>query len=84
MKTFPKLKDQDDFLLSLQNNGYSMQTIINYARDLCIFALYLDVGKVPFQKVRRKDVDMFKGYLKAGEHLKEISRCNNCGCNESC
>ncbi len=74
MKTFPKLKDQDDFLLSLQNNGYSIQTIVNYARDLCIFALYLDVRNVSFDKVCRKDIDMFKGYLKAGEHLKDLGR----------
>jgi site-specific recombinase XerD len=74
MRTFPKLKDQDDFLLSLQNNGYSMQTIVNYARDLCIFALYLHFRNVPFNKVCRKDVDMFKGYLKAGEHLKDLDK----------
>ncbi|MDD4382066.1 MAG: tyrosine-type recombinase/integrase [Candidatus Dojkabacteria bacterium] len=74
MKTFPKLKDQDDFLLSLQNNGYSIQTIVNYARDLCIFALYLDVRNVSFDKVCRKDIDMFKGYLKAGEHIKDLGK----------
>ena len=71
MNEFPKLNDQDDFLLSLQNNNYSLQTIYNYARDLCIFATFLYFRNVKFKNITKKDIDVFKGYLVAGQHLKD-------------
>jgi len=74
MMEFPKLEDQDDYLLSLQNNNYSLQTIYNYARDLCIFATFLKFRGVKFKDVSKKDIDTFKGYLVAGEHLKDLDR----------
>ncbi len=74
MKDFPKLEDQDDFLLSLQNNNYSPKTIHNYARDLCIFATFLHFRGVKFEDVKKKDIDTFKGYLVAGQHLKDLDK----------
>ena len=74
MKDFPKLNDQDDFLLYLQNNNYSIQTIHNYARDLCIFAIFLHFRDVKFNNVSKKDINTFKGYLVAGEHLKDLDK----------
>ncbi len=74
MKDFPKLEDQDDFLLSLQNNNYSLKTIYNYARDLCIFATFLHFRGVKFKDVRKKDIDIFKGYLVAGQHLRDLDK----------
>jgi len=74
MMGFPKLKDQDDYLLYLQNNNYSLQTIHNYARDLCIFATFLHFRNVKFSDVKKKDINTFKGYLVAGEHLKDLDR----------
>lgn len=74
MKEFPKLNDQDDFLLSLQNNNYSLQTIYNYARDLCIFATFLHFRGVKFENVSKKDINTFKGYLVAGEHLRDLDK----------
>ncbi len=74
MKDFPKLEDQDDFLLSLQNNNYSTKTIHNYARDLCIFATFLYFRGVEFKDVKKKDIDTFKGYLVAGQHLKDLDK----------
>jgi integrase/recombinase XerD len=74
MKDFPKLEDQDDFLLSLQNNNYSPKTIHNYARDLCIFATFLHFRGVKFNDVKKKDIDTFKGYLVAGQHLKDLDK----------
>lgn len=41
LKGIPKLPMQDEYLLDLQNNAYSPQTIINYARDLAIFSVFL-------------------------------------------
>lgn len=74
MTEFPKLNDQDDFLLSLQNDNYSRQTIIHYARDLCIFAVFLYFRNVDFMNVSKRDINLFKGYLIAGEHLKDLDR----------
>lgn len=73
-KIFPKLPDQDDFLMDLQNSNYSSLTIHNYARDLCIFAVFINFRGVDFKDVSKKDISMYKGYLKAGEHLKDLDK----------
>ena len=73
-KEFPKLPDQDDFLMDLQNSNYSIQTVRNYARDLCIFAVFLKFRDVSFMDVSKKDISVYKGYLKAGEHLKDLDK----------
>ena len=70
----PKLNDQDDFLIDLQNNNYSPQTIVNYARDLSIFAVFLHFRGVDFMKVTKKDISAYKGYLVAGEHIKDLDK----------
>ncbi len=70
----PELNDQDDFLVNLQNNNYSTQTILNYARDLCIFAVFLHFRNTPFMKVTKKDISAYKGYLIAGQHLKDLDK----------
>lgn len=70
----PKLDNQDDFLIDLQNNNYSSQTIINYARDLSIFALFLHFRKVPFLSVTKKDISAYKGYLVGGKHIKDLNK----------
>lgn len=70
----PKLNDQDDFLIDLQNNNYSPQTIINYARDLSIFAVFLHFRNVPFLKVSKKDISAYKGYLISGNHIKDLQK----------
>lgn len=68
----PKLPKQDSFLLELQNNKYSLQTVLNYARDLSIFALFLDINGEGFEKVNKETVTLYKGYLNNGNHLKDL------------
>ena len=70
----PKLNDQDDFLVDLQNNNYSPQTIINYARDLSIFAVFLHFRNVSFLKVSKKDISAYKGYLVSGNHIRDLQK----------
>jgi site-specific recombinase XerD len=70
---FPKLPDQDDYLLDLQNNNYSMQTVYSYARDLCIFATFLKYQNVQFNDLQKKTVTIYKGYLRNGDHLKDLN-----------
>lgn len=70
----PKLPDQDSFLLELQNNNYSMQTVLNYARDLSIFAVFLDANSYSFEKLNKEQVTLYKGYLRNGDHLKDLDK----------
>ena len=66
---FPKLPDQDDFLIYLQNNNYSDLTVINYARDLSIFALFLRQSKISFNDISKKTITLYKGFLQDGLQL---------------
>jgi len=68
----PKLPNQDDFLLELQNNNYSMQTVFNYARDLCILSVFLDANGYTFKNLDKQAISIYKGYLKNGNHLKDL------------
>jgi site-specific recombinase XerD len=74
LDNIPKLPDQDKYLLDLQNNSYSFQTIINYARDLSIFSVYIFFNNIEFQKLSKENVSNYKGYLKSGNHLKDLDR----------
>ena len=74
LKDIPKLPKQDQYLLYLQNNAYSIQTILNYARDLSIFSVYLHFNSIKFEKLGKEDVTNYKGYLSSGNHLKDLDR----------
>ncbi|KUK76599.1 MAG: Tyrosine recombinase XerC [candidate division WS6 bacterium 34_10] len=74
LKNVPKLPDQDGFLLYLQNNAYSKQTIYNYARDLCILAVYLHTNKISFENMSKEDINNYKGYLREGRHLDALDQ----------
>jgi integrase/recombinase XerD len=74
MKDIIKLPQQDKYLLELQNNNYSMQTVENYARDLCIFAVFLHVNNVKFEDLKKDDITLYKGYLRNGDHLKDLDK----------
>lgn len=54
----------DEFLLQLQTNNYSPETIYNYERDLSTFAHFIteELKKV-FQNVNKLDIENFKAYL---------------------
>jgi site-specific recombinase XerD len=55
----------DDFLLHIQANNYSHETLYNYERDLDTFAHFLDaeLGKLPFSKMTKKTIEQYKAYL---------------------
>ena len=58
------LPQQDDFLLSLKANNYSLETIYNYEQDLIVFGLFLkeDAG-TPFDKLSKKTIELYKAFL---------------------
>ncbi len=53
----------DDFLLNLQSNNYSQETIYNYERDLEVFQNFLGEINIEFDKVNKKTILNYKAYL---------------------
>ncbi len=53
----------EDFLLHIQTNNYSPETLYNYERDLKTFANFLKEIKIPFEKISKKTIEQYKAYL---------------------
>ncbi|MCJ7646748.1 site-specific integrase, partial [bacterium] len=53
----------DDFLLNLQANKYSFETVYNYERDLHAFSNFLDESNIEFAKVDKRAITYYKAYL---------------------
>lgn len=54
----------EDFLLHIQTNNYSPETLYNYERDLKTFENFLDSEiKTPFEKANKKTIEQYKAYL---------------------
>jgi len=53
----------DDFLLNLQANNYSPETVYNYERDLQVFDHFLTESGVQFDKVSKRTITYYKAYL---------------------
>ena len=54
----------EDFLLHIQTNNYSLETLYNYGRDLKTFENFLkNEVKIPFEKVTKKTIEQYKAYL---------------------
>jgi integrase/recombinase XerD len=53
----------NDFLLNLQANKYSSETIYNYERDLNVFSNFLDESNIEFDKVDKRAITYYKAYL---------------------
>jgi len=57
------LRYLDDYLLYLQTNNYSPETVYNYERDLTVFDNFLVNNNFNFEKLTRREVEQFKAYL---------------------
>jgi len=53
----------DDFLLHLQTNNYSEETIYNYERDLEVFQNFLKDTEINFENIDKKTILNYKAYL---------------------
>jgi site-specific recombinase XerD len=53
----------DDFLLNLQANKYSQETVYNYERDLKVFDTFLAESNLDFEKLDKKAITYYKSYL---------------------
>jgi len=62
------LEHLEDFLLYLQSNNYSPETLYNYERDLKTFENFLkNEVKTPFSKITKKTIEQYKAYLMSGD-----------------
>lgn len=67
-KQKPELPMIDDFLLYIQANNYSAETLYNYERDLMTFALFLKKElSLPFSDITKKTIEQFKAYLNSDD-----------------
>lgn len=57
------LPQVDDFLLGLQTNHYSEESIYNYERDLEAFQNFLREVNIPFDSINKKTILNYKAYL---------------------
>lgn len=59
----------DDFLLNLQVNNYSPETIYNYERDLQTFEFFLNdqLHIKDFQVVSKRTLELYKAYLTSSD-----------------
>jgi site-specific recombinase XerD len=53
----------DDFLLNLQANKYSQETVYNYERDIKVFDTFLTESNIDFEKLDKKAITYYKSYL---------------------
>lgn len=55
----------EDFLLYIQANNYSKETLYNYERDLETFSLFLsqEMDDIPFADIEKRTIEQFKAYL---------------------
>ena len=62
----------DDFLLNLQSNNYSAETVYNYDRDLKVFERFLEEAGIGFDKIDKKTVLYYKAYLSSQDRKTPI------------
>ncbi|MDP2967408.1 MAG: tyrosine-type recombinase/integrase [bacterium] len=58
-----QLPNLDDFLLSLQVNNLSQETVYNYERDLEVFQNFLQETNINFNNADKKTILNYKAYL---------------------
>lgn len=63
---------KEDFLLELQNNNYSMETVYNYRRDLAVFEAFLNIYRVDFSSLNKRWITHYKGFLRSPDYLQRI------------
>ncbi|MCK5416760.1 tyrosine-type recombinase/integrase [Candidatus Parcubacteria bacterium] len=61
------LPNFDDYLLDLQVNNYSKETLYNYERDLTVFENYINKSKVEFKKINKKEILRYKAFLTSSD-----------------
>ncbi len=76
----------DDFLLSLQTNNYSPETVYNYERDLKVFEDFLTEAGFKFATLDKKSIERFKAYLvsvdrRTGNNVQSVKKLHSYSVN---
>lgn len=58
-----------EFLLNLQNNNYSRETVDNYGRDLEVFAAFIDYRRLKFEQIDKLSISEYKGFLRNQNYI---------------
>lgn len=67
-----QLPFKEDFLLEIQNNNYSLETVYNYRRDLTIFEAFMNIQRVDFTSLSKRSLTFYKGFLRSPDYLKKV------------
>ncbi len=67
-----ELPYKEDFLLEIQNNNYSPETVYNYRRDLTVFEAFMNIQNIDFTSVSKRFLTLYKGFLQAPTYLEQI------------
>ena len=69
------LNHLEDFLLHIQINNYSPETLYNYERDLKTFENFLqDEAKVSFEKITKRTIEQYKAYLVSSDRKTALNQ----------
>ncbi len=67
-----QLPYKEDFLLELQNNNYSFETVYNYRRDLTVFEAFMNIYNIDFNGLSKRWITYYKGFLRSPDYLERI------------
>lgn len=67
-----ELPYKDDFLLDIQNNNYSQETVYNYRRDLTVFEAFMNIQQTDFPALTKRSLTYYKGFLQTPDYLQKI------------
>lgn len=61
----------DDFLLHIQANNYSAETLYNYERDLETFTWFMEreLSSLPFGQISKRTIEQYKAYLNSRDRM---------------
>lgn len=65
----PNLPFFREYILNLQNNNYSGETLENYARDLEIFGAFLSSRRIDFNDIDKLTISEYKGFLRNQNYI---------------
>lgn len=71
-----ELPYREDFLLELQNNNYSLETVYNYRRDLNVFEVFMNIRNVDFNRIDKRFITVYKGFLRSPNYIDQVNEYN--------
>lgn len=63
---------KEDFLLDIQNNNYSIETVYNYRRDLTVFEAFMNILNTDFPALTKRSLTYYKGFLRSPDYLEKV------------